>query len=386
MARKRAKPATSLSRELARARRELASLRERYIGLYDLAPVGLFTVCAEGAILEANLTVAKLLGVERPALLKRPLAEFVHPEDRPLYEAFFRRFPSKVAAPTIELRMRRAVAEPFWARLELTLGHDDGALLYRAVLSDVTELVQNQTDLLRLRAAVDQAHDGLAIADMEGRLQFANLAWAKMHGYAREELTGKPLSISHTKEQLEKDVIPFNKKVLSQGSWAGEVGHVRRDGTTFTCWMSSVLLHDAEGKVTGLVGLADDVTERRRSEETFARVLAEREAILKAIPDLFYRLDADMNLIDWNSVFERVSGYSSRELKGRPALSFFKSDANIITAGIDEAVKKGRAYRKARLRTKRGKEVPVFWSAAALRSSNGAFLGLVGIGRDLTAK
>lgn len=387
MPRKRAKPAASLSRELARTRRELASLRERYIGLYDLAPVGLLTLGAEGGILEANLTVAKLLGVEKSALLKQPLAGFVHPEDLPLYHAFFSRHPSKDAAPSLDLRMRRAIAAPFWARLELTLGHDaDGALLYRAVLSDVTERVQTQADLLRLRAAIDQAHDGLAIADMEGRLQFANLAWAKMHGYTQEELVGQPLSISHTKEQLEKDVIPFNKKVLSLGSWAGEVGHVRRDGATFTCWMSTVLLHDAEGKVTGLVGLADDITERRSSEEAFARVLAEREAILKAIPDLFYRLDADMNLIDWNSVFERVSGYSSRELKGRPALSFFKSDANIITAGIDEAVKKGRAYRKARLRTKRGKEVSVFWSAAALRSPDGSLLGLVGIGRDLTAK
>ena len=377
----------SAAGELSRLKRELAAMRERYVDLYDLAPAGLFTLCEKGRILEANLTVAAMLGVEKSNLLDHPFSEFVHPEDRDAFKSLFKKFPSKDAPPHFELRMRRAVSPPFWARLERTLGHDaDGALLYRLVMSDVTERVRTQNDLLRLRAAVDQAHDGIAVADMEGRLQFANLAWSKMHGYAPDELLGKPMSVGHTPEQMERDVIPFNKKVLSEGSWAGEVGHVRRDGTTFTCWMSTVLLHDADGKVTGLVGLADDITERRKSEEAFARMLAEREALLKAIPDLFYRLDADMNLQDWNMVFERVSGYSPQELKGMSALSFFKKDRTIISEGIQEAVEKGRAYRTGGFLTKRGEEVPVFWSAAALRSQDGAFQGIVGIGRDLTVK
>jgi PAS domain S-box-containing protein len=207
-----------------------------------------------------------------------------------------------------------------------------------------------------------------------------------MHGYEPEELLGKPMAISHTPEQMERVVLPFNKHVLSAGSWAGEVGHVRRDGTTFTCWMSTVLLHDADGKVTGLVGLADDITERRKSEEAFARMLAEREAILKSIPDLFYRLDADMNLQDWNRVFERVSGYPPGELKGMNALKFFNTDAKLIAEGIQEAVQMGQAYRTGRLLTKHGEEVPVFWSAAALRDKDGVLQGLVGIGRDLTVK
>jgi PAS domain S-box-containing protein len=385
MAVKPRKPSSAA--ELARAKRELSALRERYFNLYDLAPVGLFTLSAKGLIQEANLAVASMLGVEKAALLKRPLSEYVHPEDRDLFLRAFKAFSAKNSPAALEVRMRRAIAAPFWARLEPALGHgSDGALLYRVVMSDVSERVAAQNDLTRLRAAVDQAHDGLAIVDMEGRLQFANLAWAAMHGYSKDELLGQPISISHTKEQLEREVIPFNKKVLSEGSWSGEVGHVRRDGTVFTCWMSTVLLHDADGKVTGLVGQASDVTERRKSEEIFGRMLAEREAILKSIPDLFYRLDADMRLQDCNAVFERVSGYSPDELKGMHALEFFKTDAKIIDEGIQEAVARGHAYRTGRLLTKRGEELPVFWSAAALRAPDGSLQGLVGIGRELAVK
>ena len=215
---------------------------------------------------------------------------------------------------------------------------------------------------------------------------FSNQAWARMHGYTPDELVGLPLSIGHTPEQLERDVVPFNKKVLSEGSWAGEVGHVRRDGTTFTCWMSTVLLKDPAGKVTGLIGMAADITERLKSEAAFEGVLTEREAILNSIPDLFYRLDADMNLQDWNSVFERVSGYAPEELRGMSALAFFRKDKEIAAEGIQEALTKGRAFRKARLLTKAGKEIPIFWSAAALRAGDGRLTGLVGIGRDLTVK
>lgn len=377
----------SLASELRKTKQELAAMRERYFDLYDLAPTGIFTLSATGIILEANLTIANLLGVKKTELIKKPLSGFVHPEDRDHFETHCKKYLTKKAPPTLELRMLRANAPPFWARLELTLGHSsDGTTLCRAVMSDVTERVKTQTDLLRLRAAVDHAHDGIAIADMEGRLQFTNQAWAKMHGYTPEELLGRPLSMGHTKEQLENDVIPFNKNVLAYGMWAGEVGHVRKDGTTFPTWMSTVLLHDAEGKPTGLVGMADDITERRRSEEYLSRILSEREAILKSIPDLFYRLDAEMNLQDWNPVFERVSGYSPQELKGMNALQFFRTDRQIISEGIQEAVAKGQAYRTGKLLTRRGEEIPVFWSAATLRTPDGQLLGLVGIGRDLTVK
>ncbi|MBI3564081.1 MAG: PAS domain S-box protein [Elusimicrobia bacterium] len=376
----------SLEKELKRTQREFAAARERYFDLYDLAPAGIFTLDAKGVLLEANHTVCVQLGVEREALVKKPFSESVFPEDRDAFARHLERSADQAAPPAIELRMTRPGAAPFWARVELTLGYDaDGALIRRGVLNDITEGARVRQDLVRLRAAVDHAHDGIAIADMEGRIQFVNLAWAKMHGYAKDELLGRPLAMFHTKEQYERDVVPFNKEVLARGSWVGEVGHVRRDGTTFPTWMSTVLLHDADDKVTGLIGMASDMTERRKAADDLARALGEREAILKAIPDIFYRLDADMRLQDWNQVFERVTGFTPEELKGRHALAFFDADKAIAEDGIREAVEKGRTYRRCRIVARSGEAIPYDWSAAALRAPDGRLLGLVGIGRAVAA-
>ena len=65
--------------ELRRVQEELATSRARYFDLYDLAPVGYLTLSEEGLILEANLTAANLLGLERSELVKRPLSRLHRP-------------------------------------------------------------------------------------------------------------------------------------------------------------------------------------------------------------------------------------------------------------------------------------------------------------------
>jgi PAS domain-containing protein len=71
--------------ELRRTQEELEVSRARYFDLYDLAPVGYFTLSEQGLILEANLTAAKLLGVARVALVKQPLSHFILPRDQDIH-------------------------------------------------------------------------------------------------------------------------------------------------------------------------------------------------------------------------------------------------------------------------------------------------------------
>jgi PAS domain-containing protein len=67
--------------ELRRTQQELQASREKYFDLYDMAPAGYVSINEKGIILEANLSIATLLGKERSHLVGRPLTRFIHRED-----------------------------------------------------------------------------------------------------------------------------------------------------------------------------------------------------------------------------------------------------------------------------------------------------------------
>lgn len=68
--------------QLIEAQRSLERGRLRYLELFDFAPVGYATLSSVGTIQEANLTLARLLGLERGRLVRRSLRTFVAPGDR----------------------------------------------------------------------------------------------------------------------------------------------------------------------------------------------------------------------------------------------------------------------------------------------------------------
>jgi len=74
--------------ELRRARDELEVALDNYTDLYDFAPSGYFTLAATGVILQANLTGATLVGIERSRLVGQSFGWLVSARLRPAFSAF----------------------------------------------------------------------------------------------------------------------------------------------------------------------------------------------------------------------------------------------------------------------------------------------------------
>jgi two-component system, cell cycle sensor histidine kinase and response regulator CckA len=142
--------------ELQRIQEELEVARARYVNLYDLAPVGYCTISETGLILEANLTAARMLGVERRGLIRQLLSRFIFKEDQNSYYQFrkehFNTFSTVRQEPSqadsvrngvthnCELRMVAKDGAMFWANMQVTATEDaNSAPIYRMVLSDISE-------------------------------------------------------------------------------------------------------------------------------------------------------------------------------------------------------------------------------------------------------
>lgn len=142
--------------ELRRAQRDIEASHERYVRLYDFAPIGYLTVNKFGIIEAANLTMAKMLGVERGKLLDASLHLYIARNDRDVYYLHRLQLFESRAPQACELKMLRKGGATFDARLEsiiMQIEHEEPASW--VVVSDITE--RKQTEAALHQAQLEEA-------------------------------------------------------------------------------------------------------------------------------------------------------------------------------------------------------------------------------------
>ncbi|WP_163339792.1 PAS domain-containing sensor histidine kinase [Desulfopila sp. IMCC35008] len=155
--------------ELRRAQAELNAARNRYFELYDLAPVGYCTLSEAGLILEANLSVAALLGVSKGTLQKQPISRYILPEDQDIYYLHRKQLFETGAPQMCELRIVNTSGVPCWVRLNTNLAEDEtGAPACRVVLSDITERKEVEEEKAKVDAQFQQAQKMESIGRLAG--------------------------------------------------------------------------------------------------------------------------------------------------------------------------------------------------------------------------
>lgn len=127
--------------ELRQAQVKLEELKDRYLDLYDFAPVGYVTLNEKGLILEANLTAVRLLRVERRSLTKMFFSRFVCPELGGTYYLHLQQVLETQSKQTCEIKLARDDGTHFFAQLETVAVQNETGQFnrFRTVLSDITE-------------------------------------------------------------------------------------------------------------------------------------------------------------------------------------------------------------------------------------------------------
>jgi len=160
---------------LRKAEFALSESRDRYLDLYEFAPVGYLTLSSECMIEAINLTGAKLLGAERNTLLRYHFAAFIVPEDRDRWLRRFQQITARGEAASVELAMQRSDGSVFQAQFDCVPqkgmrsdipGVGAGGTTLRVSFSDITHRIEAAQRLkgmsLRLLGAQEEARRQLA--------------------------------------------------------------------------------------------------------------------------------------------------------------------------------------------------------------------------------
>jgi PAS domain S-box-containing protein len=259
--------------ELRRAQVALEDSRARYFDLYDLAPVGYFTLDAGGIILEANLTGATLLGVTRDALVGQPLSRFITGGDADVFYIHHRQLMSTRTPQACELLLSRKGAAPFTAWLEATaVASEDETPACRVVISDISE---RKDAVERLRQKKNLLHTAGKMAQLGGwaiKLPRNELTWTDETCALLDFPNGTALPLA----QALLLYPPASRRIFS-----GALESCARDGTPFDCELEirtakrrrihvraiGQAMRDEHGDITRIEGALQDITERRKAEQ-----------------------------------------------------------------------------------------------------------------------
>jgi len=104
--------------DLRQAQIKLEELKDKYMDLYDFAPVGYMTLNDRGLILEANLTTVQLLSMERTSLIKMFFSQFVCKEFGDTFYLYLQQVFESQSKQTCEIKLTRKDGTVFYAQLE----------------------------------------------------------------------------------------------------------------------------------------------------------------------------------------------------------------------------------------------------------------------------
>ena len=143
------------NRQLRETEAELQRSTQRYMELYDFAPIAYLTLDVEGRIQEANLTAATLLGTERGQLLGKPLISFVAVSHRAHLRGHVQRVFGQHGPLSVELDLSRSgkPSQPVSATSVSVLDDTGRVVGCRTTLTDISALKRTEARLVLLASA-----------------------------------------------------------------------------------------------------------------------------------------------------------------------------------------------------------------------------------------
>jgi PAS domain S-box-containing protein len=181
---------------------------------------------------------------------------------------------------------------------------------------DVTARTQVERELRLLAQTITSTKDLVSITDLDHRILFVNDAFLAAYGYTLEELLGKPLSMVRSPEMPPEQSSQILPSTL-EGGWYGEVLHRKKDGSDFALEVWTSVVRNDEGDPVAMVGVARDITERKRMEQALRQSEARLRRITDTMQDIITVTDPAGVVQYVSPSYATIMGYPVQEAMGR---------------------------------------------------------------------
>jgi two-component system, cell cycle sensor histidine kinase and response regulator CckA len=237
-----------------------------------------------------------------------------------------------------------------------------------------------------LQSILDDMPAVVFVQDLEGRFTLVNTAWERFTGLLRHHATGKTVHDIFPRDVADRLRLGDRAMLDTGVPTEAELVLPGADGQR-TYITSRFPLRNEEGRIEGLVGLAVDITERKRAEDSLQRANAFAESVIETANVIFLHLDAAGIVRKINAAAEEITGYKSAEIEGTSWFELlvppdrypyvWEEFARLMREGVTAG-----SFENPIL-TKQGEERHIMWSNTTLREGD-RIVGMIAFGMDVT--
>ena len=238
-----------------------------------------------------------------------------------------------------EERLITASGEVFWMLATKVPWRDDDGNIMGIIgggrnITKQKEIELKLTDERNLlRTLIDNLPDYVYVKNPQGRFVLANLAVARQMGFSSpDEIIGKsdfdffPHELAARYRAEEEEMVRSGRGLHNHEGPTVDASKLGKNR-----WVSTtkVILRDAQGKVTGLIGLGRDITERKRMEEVLAQERSLLRTLINNLPVSIYAKDSAGRKILANPAdLKHLRCKTEAEAIGKTDFDFFPKERN----------------------------------------------------------
>ncbi len=233
---------------------------------------------------------------------------------------------------------------------------------------------------------LEAIRESVIYTDLEGRIGYWNEGATRIFGYSAEEALGRTPALLYPDENPERLAADL-QEVMKGRDYSGEWLGRRKDGSEVWVDITTTLVRDSRGAPTGFLGIAKDITERKRAEQELERARAELRLIADAAPAYIARCDAERRYRFVNRAYaarfgltpQQVVGRHIWEVVGREAYESLREYIDQVLAGNPAEFEVDVPYEEL------GRHY-MHCAYAPERAADGSVVGLIAVITDVTAQ
>ncbi|MDP2234824.1 MAG: PAS domain S-box protein [Bacteroidales bacterium] len=354
----------------------------KYRAFFENSMDAILLTSPDGKILSANQASLNMFGYTEDELIKMGRSAVVDESDSRLDDLLEER--SLKGRAQGEVTFLRKDRTPFPVEISSAIfKNQKGFELTSMIIRDITLRKQAEKEIAMLAHSLKSINECVSITDLEDKILFVNESFLKTYGYERNELIGENISMvrSQSNERSQFDeILP----ATIQGEWHGELMNRKKDGTEFPVYLSTTLIKVKENKVLGLIGVASDITERKKIQNE----IKFQADLINNVGQAVIATDLVGKVIYWNNAAEKIYGWSNSEAIGQNIMDLTPArHTNDQAIDIMKKLGEGKTWAgEFYVKRKDGSSFPAFVTDTPILDSNGKLTGIIGISSDITER